>query len=209
MVLVRHWCVACIFYYLETKLSFLCLSLCFSYWTALAGNIGRHHASLNATGLNQTLKVIVTLNNYYSDTNMRFLSYFATSFNQGVAPGDWIWPPNAAAAGTLFTNPWRSLQIFADALDDAAFRAQCSPVGGNTNVTTAVLSATTLENRAFGVKAGQRVRLLVLQLNSGVPTRLFTARQVAESRAPLAALSRDILESAVLRQRIQDFVAAA
>jgi hypothetical protein len=175
---------------------------------SLAGNIGQYH-SLNTTDLNQTLKVIVTNNNYYTDLNTKFLSYFSTPFNQGIAPGDFIWPPKTlAGTATLNTNPWRSMQIFTDYLDDDLFLAKFEKIDANSNITTAMYEATTLANPAFGVRAGQRVRLLLLQVNSAVPTNFILPSVFAASRGPLQALAQEILQSTELLQRIQAFVAS-
>jgi hypothetical protein len=160
--------------------------------------------------LNQTLKVIVTNNNYYTDTNTKFLSYFQTPFNQGIAPGDIIWPPTALAGGsTLNTNPWRSMQIFSDFLDDDLFVSQFQKLDATSNITTAIYEATTLANPAFGVQAGQRVRILLLQINSVVPTNFILPSVFRQFRAPLEDLAQEILQSSVLLQRIQAFVASS
>jgi hypothetical protein len=176
---------------------------------SLAGNLGQYHSSLKTTtGFgNHTLKVIVTNNNYYTDRNTKFLSYFATPFNRGIAPGEWIWPP-ASLAGTAArnTNPWRSMQIFADVLDDAQLLSQFEPLDDDgSNITTAVYEATTVANPAWGVRAGQRVRLLLIQVNSAVPTNFIRPSVFQANRGPLLALAQEILESPVLRQRIEAF----
>lgn len=152
------------------------------------------------------MKVILTNHNFYRDTNVRFLSYFSTSFNQGVAPGDFIWAPGTVADSLSAQNaPWRSYQIFSDYLDDESMLDAFEEIPG-TSLTTAVYSVTTLENRAFGVKAGQKVEILLLQINSEIPTSVLLKSEIPAWTEAMAALVFDIASSQELVTRIASFL---
>ena len=180
----------------------------FWYLAALAGNIAQYQK--NHT-LNETIKVIVTNHNYYEDTNVKFLSYFNTTFNQDIEPGALVWAPTpygnqsflSVGGGNL--HPWRSMQIFSDYMDDAILRSQCLPIP-RVNLTTATFHVTTIRNRAFGVTGGQSVQILLLQLNSNIPTNIFLPSANDQYRIPLVDMANDIMTSTVLLDRIAAFI---
>ena len=76
------------------------------------------------------------------------------------------------------------------------------PIEG-TNLTTAIYSLTTIDNEAFGVQAGQSVELLLLQINSGIPTNLLFLSAVEQWSEPLGEMAQTIADSVELRSRIQ------
>ncbi len=76
-------------------------------------------------------------------SNVKFLSYFETTLNKDVAPGEFIWGDGPQAT------PWRSPQFFEEELDDSTILDAFRPIEG-TNFTTAVYNATTIDNPAFG-----------------------------------------------------------
>lgn len=92
---------------------------------AFAMNIAQYQHQEDAD-LSKTLRVVLT------DTNQKFnstgsiseiLQYFQTDFNEGVAPGEYVWPPG------LFL-PRRSLQIFQEPLDKESLKAKLEPPAG-------------------------------------------------------------------------------
>jgi hypothetical protein len=175
--------------------------------TALAMNVGQYHTVDNGD-LSKTMKVILTNNNFHTDTNVKFLSYFSTTFNQGVAPGEFVWPPSTEANATSAQKaPWRSMQIFSEYLDDKNMLAKFEPIPGTSSLTTAVYQATTIDNVAFGVKGGQKVEILLLQINSDIPTNLFFKSNVDRYSVPLANLASEIMNSEELVARIISFLA--
>jgi hypothetical protein len=152
------------------------------------------------------MKVILTNNNFSRDSNVKFLSYFSAPFNQGVRPGDYVWPPATVPDFISAQNaPWRSMQIFEDYLDDASMLARFVPIPG-TQLTTALYKTKTLENSAFGVKKGQNVEILLLQINSNIPTAILTPNAVDQWANPLADLAVTIMSSNELISRIITFV---
>jgi hypothetical protein len=187
-----------------------CLTHCFIACVAsvaLAGNIGQYH-TIDKADLSKTLKVIVTNNNFHTDSNVRFLSYFSTSFNQGIAPGDFIWPPFTVAGGVSAQEaPRRSPQIFKEFLDDKGMLAKFEPIPNSNGLTSAVYQATTIQNSAFGVMEGQKIELLLLQTNSKIPTNLLTIRNVNRYSVALADIAFDIMNNKELVTRIQTFLA--
>lgn len=171
----------------------------------LALNIGHYH-TIDGGSLTETLKVIVTNNNFIEDTNVKFLSYFSTTFNQNVNPGEFVWPPGTVPGDSAQENPWRSMQIFQDYLDDESMLAQFIPIQ-NTDLTTAIYEVTTVANPAFGVKAGQRVDVMLLQINSDIPTQLLFKSDIEKWTLPLAEMAKQIAGSDELVARIQAFLA--
>ena len=167
--------------------------------------MGQYH-TIDKGNLNKTMKVIQTLSKSVLDTNAKFLSYFSTTFNRGIAPGDSIWAPGIDSKGLSAENaPWRSPQIFREYLDDESLLSAVQEIPG-INVTTARYSATTLENRAFGVKAGQKVEILLLQINSNIPTFLVLKSEILLQKQNVADLASGIASSDVLVSRILDFL---
>lgn len=154
------------------------------------------------------MKVILTNTKFHTDSNVKFLSYFSTYFNQGVAPGEFIWPPSTEANHSSAQKaPWRSMQIFTDYLDDESMLSQLQRIPETRGLTTAVFQATTINNVAFGVKAGQKVEILLLQINSDIPTLLFSKRSLDRYVVSLADLAQEIMGSKELVSRIKNFLA--
>ena len=177
---------------------------------ALAGNIAQYQKNPDHS-LNATIKVILTNHNYYEDTNMKFLSYFNTTFTKDIEPGDFVWPPTAygnssflALGGGNF-HPWRSMQIFTDYMDDTLMLSKFVRIP-DTNLTTAIYEVTTIDNPAHGVTGGQRVQVLLLQLNSNIPTNLFVPRSIEKSTLAWANMANEIMTSTVLTDRIKAFI---
>jgi hypothetical protein len=173
----------------------------------LAMNIAQYQTVDNGD-LGSVMKVILTNNNFVSDGNTKFLSYFKTTFNKDVAPGDFIWAPPSAAGSTAQiaqANPWRSPQIFEQELDDSDMVAAFRPIEG-TSLTTAVYYATTIDNAAFGTKAGQQVQILLLQINSAIPSFIFGPEDILLYTAPLADMAQEIAGSTELQNRILEFL---
>lgn len=175
---------------------------------SLAGNIRQYQVDGD---INRTLKVIVTNNNYYTDTNMKLLSYFATTFNQDIVPGDYIWPPSAVDNQLMaHYTPYRSPQIFVDYMDDILFESKFVSVHNstaNSNLSYAIFhQLTTIENVAFHIRGGQKVDILLLQINSNIPTSLFFKSNIIRYSKPLADLALDIMNSTILMNTIQSFL---
>lgn len=170
----------------------------------MAQNIGQYQTIDNGD-LDKTLKMIVTNNNYYSDSNAKFLSYFSTSFNEDVSPGDFVWAPGTGSGQIAQQTPWRSMQIFQESMDSAALEDAFVEISG-TNLTTAVYKATTIDNPAFGVKEGQKVEILLLQINSNIPTFIVGSSVTEAMTEPLAELAEQIAGSKQLVGRINEFL---
>lgn len=129
-----------------------------------------------------------------------FLTYFASSFNEGVEPGDCMVPP-FDIPGVIAGPPTLSKQIFSDSLDRESFDRLFEPVGENTNFSTAVLRATTLDNIPFGVTAGQQVEILFIRMNSAL-----SGSYSEEELVGTLDLATQLVSSEVLLERIQTFV---
>ncbi|OEU08041.1 hypothetical protein FRACYDRAFT_250263 [Fragilariopsis cylindrus CCMP1102] len=63
-------------------------------------------------------------------------------------------------------------------------------------ITTALMSIPTIENPVFKTKAGQKVEVLPIVLNSKVPTVVIGKEQIQKQTGPLAEMaSRDIFSN--------------
>jgi len=147
------------------------------------------------------LKVIITNTNEVWDNEfnrVQFLQYFSSYFNQGVAPGDFLWAP------TYFI-PYRSPQIFEEYLDADGLDALLEPIE-NSNGTTAILRGTTVDNPAFGIVAGQSVEILLLNANANITTYVMGAVVIEELTQPLADMAKHIAASEELVNRVKEFV---
>jgi hypothetical protein len=164
----------------------------------VAMNIGQYQTVDNGD-LSRYMKIIFTNHNYFADSNVKFLSYFETPFNKDVAPGEFIWADGPQAT------PWRSPQIFEEELDDSTMLDAFRPIEG-TNFTTAVYYATTIDNPAFGVKAGQQVQILLLQINSDIPVFIFGPEETVQFTTPMADMAESIAGSTELQNRILEFL---
>jgi hypothetical protein len=170
---------------------------------ALAINIGQYHA-LQDADLDKTIKVVLTNTNEEWNTTFQytqFLQYFNASFNQNVAPGGFLWAPS-------YSTPYRSPQIFEDYMDEDSLNALLEPVPGS-NMTTAILTATTTANVAFGVLAGQSVEVLLINLNEDITTYIVGAAAIESFTVPLAEMTRDIASNEHILSRVQDFFATS
>ena len=128
------------------------------------------------------------------------LSYFSTSFNADVSPGDVVWSPTLGQ-----TLPWRSPQLFEDSLDLETLLGNAEPVDGLEYVSTTTLTGTTLDNPAFGVSAGHTVELLVVNVLHNITTGILTPTDVDLYTTPLAAMTVELASSSELLARLQDF----
>ena len=170
---------------------------------SVAMNIGQYQTTDDGD-LTVPIKLIVTNNNFFLDSNVPFLAYFNTTFNQEAEPGGFDWAP-PLGPGVAQRAPWRSMRIFAEYLDDALMLNAFEPIEG-TNLTTATFTATTIDNPAFGVKAGQTVEILLLQINSYIPTIILGLSATTLYAQPLAEMAFTISSNEVLVQRITDFL---
>lgn len=168
--------------------------------TGLAQNVG-HYQQQQGGDLNATLKLIVTNMNEKDDPSVSLLQYFRTSWNRNVAPGDFLFTNEDA-------NPHRSTQIFADFMDADAFTAAFAPIEGTT-LTWASFHTTTVNNPAFGVREGQRVNVLIIQLNSDISTLIVGTDSIRENTKPLADMASEIANSQHLVTVLDNFLASS
>jgi hypothetical protein len=170
---------------------------------ALVISIAQYQA-LQDADLNATIKVVLANTNQEWNTTFgysQFLQYFSAPFNQNVAPGDFLWAPG-------YSTPYRSPQIFEDYMDEDSLNALLEALPGS-NMTTAILTATTTANGAFGILAGQSVEVLLINLNENITTYVVGAAAVERFTVPLANMTRNIASNENLVSRVQDFFAAS
>ena len=167
----------------------------------LALNIGQYQSRANGDNT-EKLKVIVTLNNNYLYGPETVLAYFNTTFNQDVEPGDFLWPINYT---DNFNLPLQSPQIFNHILDEDTFESLTQPIDGLNVTTTVIKGVETLENPAFHTKAGQTVDVMVLSLNSNIPTKVIGIPLIEEYKQPLTDLANGIASSKELVDRVKNF----
>lgn len=98
-----------------------------------------------------------------------------------------------------------SQQVFDQYMDIDSLAAITEPIDG-LNVTTATVSAQTLENPRYHIKAGQRVEILILSLNSNIPTIILGKDAIEAMKYPLADMARGIASSQELLRRVKAFM---
>ena len=171
---------------------------------ALATNIARYQDVHGAQGPSSTcLRAIVTNNNMYSDSNFNMVSFFNTSFNQGIEPGGFLWPTSWAMNNTI-PHPRRSPQIFAECMSVADLDEALVSIPG-TNFSTAVLRGTTINNDAFGVEAGLCVSILLLQTNSDIPILVLPPNAQAYQNS-FAELAKSIASNDLIKETVASFL---
>jgi hypothetical protein len=167
----------------------------------LALNIGQYQTR-EGGDLAKTLRVIVTNNNNYLYGPEPVLAYFNTSFNTNVSPGEFFWPSPSV---WCFPIGILSPQIFEETLEMSDIDAVTESISG-LNVTTAVLNGTTIDNPAFKTKAGQKVEILFISLNSFIPTDIIGVTEIEEYIQPLADMAKSISENQELVDRVSSFM---
>jgi hypothetical protein len=168
-------------------------------------NIGQYQSSaaadLDADLTTTTIKLILTPDDLQGTYDpVYLLSYFNTTFNQAIEPGDFLWPSDQ------FVVPLRSPQIFADYLDIAMYEALLEPIEGYDYMKTARIQTTTIDNPSYSVVAGTPVDILIVQLDSGIPTEIIGLEEIDVWKGRLADLAKGIASSSELLARVQDFV---
>mmetsp|Transcript_13426 Transcript_13426/g.24318 ORF Transcript_13426/g.24318 Transcript_13426/m.24318 type:complete len:339 (-) Transcript_13426:33-1049(-) len=160
-----------------------------------------HHQRRGKVPEGKPMKVIITNTNEKWDTTYnraQILQYFSTYFNTQVTPGGFLWAPGYWA-------PYRSPQIFSEYIDEAGLDAKLEPIP-DSNMTTAFLEGTTVDNPSFGVVAGQKVEMLLLNLNVNITTFVIGREAIEKYTQPLAEMTSHIASNEVLLQRVIDFV---
>jgi len=163
------------------------------------------YQTVDGGDLGSTMKVVMTDMNYYTNTDVLFLVYFNTTFNSGVEPGDYLWAPGTGQSEIAQAAPFRSPQIFGDYLDTEGLESRIRKIDG-TNLTYAEIGGTTIRNEAFGTLDGQRVEILLLLINSGIPTIVIGSDLVEEYAEPCADLAETIAGSRELLSVIEEFL---
>lgn len=188
----------------------MCRHFCFVL-LALALTIGQQQAK-DTNDLNTLLKVILTNVNQMNDGNANLLSYFSTYFNQGIPPGGFVWAPGVIETEPIQKSPWQSMQVFEEYMDDESLLDTLSPVSKEyfpfANITTGSYDCTTIDNPAFGIKGGQKVRIFLIRLNSNIPSEVIAPSSIKKWQVPLAELARYVATDDELVARIQDFVSS-
>ncbi|CAB9509278.1 expressed unknown protein [Seminavis robusta] len=167
---------------------------------AVVINVGQYHQQQDAN-LTKTLKLVLTNTNDHLKLSLNsILQYFSTTFNQEVAPGEHVWPPG-------FFGPIRSTQFMEHFLDEATLLKMLDPIGDNpsSNTSTAVLRGTTIDNPAFGIRAGQVIEILLINLNADITTYIAGPNLIQATTVPMAEMTRDLAASQELVRRVQNF----
>lgn len=167
--------------------------------TGLAYTIGQYQSTAEAT-LDLNFKVILTNTNSKWDNYSRqiIMQHFSTSFNANIEPGDFFWDPVIAV-------PTRSYQIFEDYMNATILDALIQQIEGS-NMTTVLLSGTTIDNQAYKVRKGQKVEMLIVNTNANIPTTIASSTMIEEYKVPLGDMAVDIATNTVLKDRVQAFL---
>jgi hypothetical protein len=165
---------------------------------ALPINIGHVQDKI---GLNETIKVLLSNCNDVWDSEWnraQYLAYFETYFNKDIGPGEYSWGPG-------WFIPSRSQQIFSEYLDPAGLDELLEPIA-DSNMTTALLQGTTIDNPAYNVRTGQRVEMLLLNANANITTYVIGRTAIETYTQPLADMASHIAGSDELLERVKVFV---
>ena len=175
------------------------------YWSdqgSFALNVAQYQNNVQGSSIDDTLKFVLTNNNVYTyGPEGAVLCYFDTYFNQNITPGEYLWPDDLPG---YFNTPIMSPQIFGDYMDLDTLANITIPIEG-LNVTTARISTKTIENKNLNVLPGQPVELLVISLNSFIPTVILGEVEIEEYTQPLVDLATSIASSKELVDRVRDF----
>ena len=166
---------------------------------ALANNVGQYHRS--GGDLGRTMKVILTNTNQKWGSSFQYtqiLHYFDSPVNKDVKAGEFIWPPG-------MSTPYQSPQTFQEAMNSSSLDELLEGIEGS-NMTTAIVNGTTIDNPSFGVRAGQHVEILLINLNEPITTYVLTPTIIQQFTEPLANMTKSIAENEELRRRIEAFV---
>eukprot|EP00581_Thalassiosira_minuscula_P017610 CAMPEP_0183716152 /NCGR_PEP_ID=MMETSP0737-20130205/10158_1 /TAXON_ID=385413 /ORGANISM="Thalassiosira miniscula, Strain CCMP1093" /LENGTH=628 /DNA_ID=CAMNT_0025945371 /DNA_START=41 /DNA_END=1924 /DNA_ORIENTATION=+ len=171
---------------------------------AFAINVGQYHIS--GGDLSETVKVILTNTNQAWPTDVKddpfqplqILQYYESPVNKGAEPGSFNWPQGMYV-------PYQSPQVFSDFMDFPTLNSLLEPIPGS-NMTTAILNGTTVDNPVFGVRAGQQVEIFLINLNEPITTYVATPGMVQSYTEPLASMTKAIADNEELAKRIKAFV---
>lgn len=166
---------------------------------SVASNIAQYQQSADYDP-SKTIKLVIANTNQNfvnaSYDTQQFTQYFATDFNVNVTPGDYIWP---------WATPILSPQVFEEYMSDDDLFSSLEPIEGF-NHTTAVLKGTTIENVAFGTKAGQNVEILLINVNEDNITTFITGAQLVEALTdPIADMTYKLAADEELVRRVSAF----
>jgi hypothetical protein len=144
--------------------------------------------------------------------SQHYLSYFSTSFNENIEPGDFFWPEGNLELG--FTKPYvlpiQSPQIFKEHLNQTIIASHTTEIIGDLGITTAILPpSTTITNPAFKTKAGQKVEILLITFGAKtkeLPIAVIGFDQIKNFKQPLANLAFTISDSTLLLKKVKEFM---
>ncbi len=167
--------------------------------TGLAYTIGQYQSTADAN-LDLTFKVILTNTNSNWDnySSQIIMQHFSTSLNANIEPGDFFWDP-------VFKVPTRSFQIFEDYMNATILNARIEEIEGS-NMTTVLLSGTTIDNQAYQVRQGQKVEMLIINTNANIPTTIASSTMIEEYKEPMGDMAVDIATNTVLKDRVRAFL---
>ena len=106
--------------------------------------------------------------------------------------------------GPAYFAPYRSPQFFHENVSTSNIDALIEPIF-DSNMTTALLNGTTIDNPSFGVYAGQQVEILLLNLNEDITTLVVGKDNVKKYTQPLADITRHIASNQELVERVRNF----
>ena len=164
---------------------------------SLAQTVSSYQTSPGAN-LSKTLKIILTEPTLDVPKQFDpFLAHFASPFTEGIAPGDYFWPPAPFEDAPANAFPIRSFQTFVEYYDENRLMAAFEPVP-NSSFVTAVLQLTTVDNPSYGIVGGQEVEMLYIALNSHLDPYVISNEEQAD-------LAYSVAASEILLDRIRDF----
>ena len=89
-------------------------------------------------------------------------------------------------------------------MDSSTLDSLLEPISGS-NMTTAILKGTTIDNPNFGIRAGQQVEILLINLNEPITTYIVTPDLAQFFTEPLASMTKHIADNEELAKRVKEF----
>ena len=118
---------------------------------------------------------------------------------RSVDPGAFIWLEE------YNRQPMQSAQIFSEFMDEEMLNSALEVVDG-TNFTTAMLFGTTIDNPSFSVKARQEVEVLLININTPIPTLIAGPEFIDTLKQPMGNMVIEIATNPVLLARVNAFL---
>lgn len=174
---------------------------------SLAQNIAVYQAGKVDEDITKTTVKVIYSNHKQPDRRETdFAAYFRTSFNEGVPPGEYIWLPSFVRSDEAQVAPKPNKRIFDEHLEEQTVEDAYEATDDGSSIMTAMFTGTTIDNIAYGIRAGQRVEILLIKTGSLLPTDLIGKFFTSLFKQSFADLAAEISANQILKKRVVAFL---